>query len=156
MLLTTGNICPGMNDTIEAMVKRLQDYGVPEENVMGIRCALWNYRSHSSMQAAGWLAPPGRHAECSWLVSTVRAGCAMPSPRPYDAIKSNDALRALLLKTAPGNWSQQGSSKLFGCGCKCGRCVRAAAPLSTPTQPLLVCSTAQQQPQHTSLGLLPT
>lgn len=32
-----GNICPGMNDTIEAMVKRLGDYGVPEENVMGIR-----------------------------------------------------------------------------------------------------------------------
>lgn len=32
-----GNICPGMNDTIEAMVKRLGDYGVPEDNVMGIR-----------------------------------------------------------------------------------------------------------------------
>jgi hypothetical protein len=27
-----------MNDTIEAMVKRLGDYGVPEDNVMGIRC----------------------------------------------------------------------------------------------------------------------
>lgn len=36
-IMTTGNICPGMNDTIEAMVKRLQDYGVPEDNVMGIR-----------------------------------------------------------------------------------------------------------------------
>jgi len=40
-MLATGNICPGMNDTIEAMVKRLQDYGVPEDNVMGIRCAVW-------------------------------------------------------------------------------------------------------------------
>jgi hypothetical protein len=28
-----------MNDTIEAMVKRLSDYGVPEDNVMGIRWA---------------------------------------------------------------------------------------------------------------------
>jgi hypothetical protein len=28
---------PGMNDVIEAMVKRLGDYGVAEESVMGIR-----------------------------------------------------------------------------------------------------------------------
>ena len=37
VFMCAGNICPGMNDTIEAMVKRLGDYGVPEDNVMGIR-----------------------------------------------------------------------------------------------------------------------
>jgi hypothetical protein len=30
-----------MNDVIEAMVKRLGDYGVPAENVMGIRWGAW-------------------------------------------------------------------------------------------------------------------
>eukprot|EP00879_Flechtneria_rotunda_P018950 GHRR01019893.1.p1 GENE.GHRR01019893.1~~GHRR01019893.1.p1 ORF type:complete len:596 (+),score=208.92 GHRR01019893.1:424-2211(+) len=36
-IVTTGNICPGMNDVIEAMAKRLVDYGVPEDQVLGIR-----------------------------------------------------------------------------------------------------------------------
>lgn len=32
-----GNICPGMNDVIVSMVKRMHDYGVPEDNILGIK-----------------------------------------------------------------------------------------------------------------------
>jgi 6-phosphofructokinase len=32
-----GGICPGMNDIIQALCKRLADYGVHEESVLGIR-----------------------------------------------------------------------------------------------------------------------
>jgi hypothetical protein len=36
-LRTAGGICPGMNDIIQALCKRLADYGVHEESVLGIR-----------------------------------------------------------------------------------------------------------------------
>jgi 6-phosphofructokinase len=32
-----GGICPGMNDIIQSLRKRLADYGVHEESVLGIR-----------------------------------------------------------------------------------------------------------------------
>lgn len=36
-ILTVGGICPGMNDVIQNMVKRLTDYGVPDGNILGVR-----------------------------------------------------------------------------------------------------------------------
>eukprot|EP00775_Hariotina_reticulata_P013373 gene13373-13500_t len=43
-IITTGNLCPGMNIVIQSMVKRLWDYNVPEENVLGIRYGMRGFR----------------------------------------------------------------------------------------------------------------
>ena len=37
--MTCGGLCPGLNDVVQGLVSKLTDYGVPEGNVVGIRCA---------------------------------------------------------------------------------------------------------------------
>jgi hypothetical protein len=38
-VVTCGGLCPGLNDVVQGLVSKLTDYGVPEGNVVGIRCA---------------------------------------------------------------------------------------------------------------------
>jgi hypothetical protein len=38
-LVTCGGLCPGLNDVVQGLVKKLEDYGVPEGKILGIRCA---------------------------------------------------------------------------------------------------------------------
>ena len=37
-IVTCGGLCPGLNDVVQGLVKKLTDYGVPNGNVLGIRC----------------------------------------------------------------------------------------------------------------------
>lgn len=39
-VVTCGGLCPGLNDVIQAIVFTLNRYGVPEDNVIGIRYGL--------------------------------------------------------------------------------------------------------------------
>ncbi|WIA22805.1 hypothetical protein OEZ86_009756 [Tetradesmus obliquus] len=45
-IISTGGICPGMNDIIQALCKRLADYGVHEESVLGIRYGVRGFTAH--------------------------------------------------------------------------------------------------------------
>ncbi|EIE26511.1 phosphofructokinase family protein [Coccomyxa subellipsoidea C-169] len=36
-IVTCGGLCPGLNDVVQGLVRKLEDYGVPEGNIMGIR-----------------------------------------------------------------------------------------------------------------------
>lgn len=36
--MTVGGLCPGLNDVIQGLVRKLRDYGVPEGSTFGIRC----------------------------------------------------------------------------------------------------------------------
>ena len=38
-IVTCGGLCPGLNDVVQGLVRKLEDYGVPEGNILGIRCA---------------------------------------------------------------------------------------------------------------------
>ena len=38
-VVTCGGLCPGLNDVVQGIVKKLEDYGVPNGNILGIRCA---------------------------------------------------------------------------------------------------------------------
>ena len=38
-IVTCGGLCPGLNDVVQGLVRKLEDYGVPEGNVLGIRYA---------------------------------------------------------------------------------------------------------------------
>ena len=37
-IVTCGGLCPGLNDVVQGLVRKLEDYGVPEGNILGIRC----------------------------------------------------------------------------------------------------------------------
>lgn len=37
-VVTCGGLCPGLNDVVQNIVYTLRDYGVPEDNMLGIRC----------------------------------------------------------------------------------------------------------------------
>lgn len=36
-VVTCGGLCPGLNDTIQGLVYKCEDYGIPEGNILGIR-----------------------------------------------------------------------------------------------------------------------
>ena len=37
-IVTCGGLCPGLNDVVQGLVRKLEDYGVPEGSILGIRC----------------------------------------------------------------------------------------------------------------------
>ncbi len=36
-VVTCGGLCPGLNDVIQNIVHTLVDYGVPQDNILGIK-----------------------------------------------------------------------------------------------------------------------
>ena len=38
-IVTCGGLCPGLNDVVQGLVRKLEDYGVPDGNILGIRSA---------------------------------------------------------------------------------------------------------------------
>jgi len=36
-IVTCGGLCPGLNDVIQGLVYKLEDYGVPKGQILGIR-----------------------------------------------------------------------------------------------------------------------
>ena len=36
-IVTCGGLCPGLNDVVQGIVRKLEDYGVPDGNILGIR-----------------------------------------------------------------------------------------------------------------------
>ena len=38
-IVTCGGLCPGLNDVVQGLVRKLEDYGVPDGNILGIKCA---------------------------------------------------------------------------------------------------------------------
>jgi len=36
-VVTCGGLCPGLNDVVQNIVHTLLDYGVPEDNILGIK-----------------------------------------------------------------------------------------------------------------------
>lgn len=47
-IVTCGGLCPGVNDVIHGVATKLHDYGVPGENVLGVR---YGFRGFSSREA---------------------------------------------------------------------------------------------------------
>ncbi len=39
-IVTCGGLCPGLNDVVQGLVRKLEDYGVPDGNIMGIRYSI--------------------------------------------------------------------------------------------------------------------
>ena len=48
-IVTCGGLCPGLNDVVQGLVRKLEDYGVPEGNILGIRCMAADLMTWSSI-----------------------------------------------------------------------------------------------------------
>lgn len=51
-IVTCGGLCPGLNDVVQGLVRKLEDYGVPEGNILGIRCVSSVATSHRTGNAS--------------------------------------------------------------------------------------------------------
>lgn len=79
-IVTCGGLCPGLNDVIQHLVFTLLEYGVREENILGIMCAQTKHRlfAHQGQLArnTGKTYQPGvacPHTEAGQILSrTVR------------------------------------------------------------------------------------
>ena len=45
-IVTCGGLCPGLNDVVQGLVRKLEDYGVPDGNILGIRSETTTKPSH--------------------------------------------------------------------------------------------------------------
>ena len=72
-IVTCGGLCPGLNDVVQGLVKKLEDYGVQEGKILGIRCALLLLL----LCASGGLASSYTHEFGAW---TLRAAPAAAQP----------------------------------------------------------------------------
>ena len=64
-IVTCGGLCPGLNDVVQGLVRKLEDYGVPEGNILGIRYIKSGLGWRTARQAAG-LGTWGCMG-CTWL-----------------------------------------------------------------------------------------
>lgn len=63
-IVTCGGLCPGLNDVVQNLVYTLADYGVPEDQILGIRYGLrWGACNHA-----------GAHVEGTWRMHVKGGG----------------------------------------------------------------------------------
>ena len=55
MCVHSAGLCPGLNDVVQGLVRKLEDYGVPEGNVLGIRYGSRNPQIGFKCQVVGYL-----------------------------------------------------------------------------------------------------
>lgn len=71
-IVTCGGLCPGLNDVVQGLVRKLEDYGVPDGNILGIRSAprsLALYMDHPA--AMPCLAVVNCAVVPTWLVACL-------------------------------------------------------------------------------------
>lgn len=65
-IVTCGGLCPGLNDVVQGLVNKLTQYGIPEGNILGIRCA--------------WFATTPTHSLLSTSLTLLSPLPLFPSP----------------------------------------------------------------------------
>ncbi|KAG1663293.1 hypothetical protein FOA52_006334 [Chlamydomonas sp. UWO 241] len=74
-VVTCGGLCPGLNDVVQNIVYTLHDYGVPEDNVLGIKYGLRGFYERSDKPIT--LTPKlvnGIHLKGGTMLGTSRGG----------------------------------------------------------------------------------
>lgn len=74
-VVTCGGLCPGLNDVVQNIVYTLADYGVPEDNILGIRYGLRGFYERDAKPIT--LTPSlvdGIHLKGGTMLGTSRGG----------------------------------------------------------------------------------
>lgn len=74
-IVTCGGLCPGLNDVIQSIVLTLLEYGVPEEQILGIRYGLRGfYSTENKPIAMSANFVDGIHLKGGTILGTSRGG----------------------------------------------------------------------------------
>eukprot|EP01025_Chloroclados_australasicus_P013305 TRINITY_DN16286_c0_g1_i1.p1 TRINITY_DN16286_c0_g1~~TRINITY_DN16286_c0_g1_i1.p1 ORF type:complete len:540 (+),score=59.24 TRINITY_DN16286_c0_g1_i1:180-1799(+) len=74
-IVTCGGLCPGLNDVVQNIVYTLTSYGVPEENILGIRYGLRGFYSNTHKPVVlSRKYVEGIHLKGGTLLGTSRGG----------------------------------------------------------------------------------
>eukprot|EP01025_Chloroclados_australasicus_P014485 TRINITY_DN16794_c0_g1_i20.p1 TRINITY_DN16794_c0_g1~~TRINITY_DN16794_c0_g1_i20.p1 ORF type:complete len:478 (-),score=75.03 TRINITY_DN16794_c0_g1_i20:535-1839(-) len=74
-VVTCGGLCPGLNDVVQGIVKKLTDYGVPDGNIWGIRYGFQGFYSQRDKPIVlNKNNVDGIHLEGGTILGTSRGG----------------------------------------------------------------------------------
>ena len=74
-IVTCGGLCPGLNDVIQSIVGTLIEYGVPQEQIFGIRYGLKGfYAKHKKPVTMNSAFVDGVHLKGGTILGTSRGG----------------------------------------------------------------------------------
>ncbi|KAK9831834.1 hypothetical protein WJX81_000048 [Elliptochloris bilobata] len=74
-IVTCGGLCPGLNDVVQGLVRKLEDYGVPEGNILGIKYGYKGFydRRHKPVVLTRKVVD-GIHLQGGTILGTSRGG----------------------------------------------------------------------------------
>eukprot|EP01024_Parvocaulis_polyphysoides_P035722 TRINITY_DN3172_c0_g1_i2.p1 TRINITY_DN3172_c0_g1~~TRINITY_DN3172_c0_g1_i2.p1 ORF type:complete len:555 (-),score=96.10 TRINITY_DN3172_c0_g1_i2:219-1883(-) len=74
-IVTCGGLCPGLNDVVQGIVKKLSDYGVPDGNIWGIRYGFQGFYNQTDKPIVlNRENVDGIHLEGGTILGTSRGG----------------------------------------------------------------------------------
>lgn len=107
-IVTCGGLCPGLNDVVQGIVNKCEDYGVPEGNILGVQYGFKGFYDKE--------APPrvltrsnveGIHLEGGTILGTSRGGADMAK-----IVKQIDIMGIDVVFVVGGNGGNAGAAAI--------------------------------------------
>lgn len=107
-IVTCGGLCPGLNDVVESLVNKCEDYGVPEGNIHGIRYGLKGFydKKHKPVVLTKKVVE-SIHLTGGTLLGTSRGGADIPK-----IVKSIDIQGYDIVFVVGGNGGNAGAAAI--------------------------------------------
>jgi len=108
-IVTCGGLCPGLNDVIAGLVSRLEDYGVPEGNILGIRYGFRGFydKAHRPVVLTK-RSVDTIHLQGGTILGTSRGGANIK-----EIVKRLDMWGVDMLFVVGGNGGNAGANAIF-------------------------------------------
>lgn len=107
-IVTCGGLCPGLNDVVQGLVGKSEDYGVPEGNILGIRFGFKGFydRTHKPITLTK-RSVEGIHLEGGTILGTSRGGADLKK-----IVKQIDLWGIDILFVVGGNGGNAGAASI--------------------------------------------
>ncbi|RMZ53346.1 hypothetical protein APUTEX25_004834 [Auxenochlorella protothecoides] len=134
-IVTVGGLCPGLNDVIQGLVRKLRDYGVPEGSTFGIRYGFQGFYSKKHRP----VVLTGRSVEDIHLEGGSILGTSSIAPDYRKIVRMIDLMGLDMLFVIGGAGGHMGATQLEALLTQHGvRCVVVGVPKSIDNSILLV------------------
>jgi 6-phosphofructokinase 1 len=108
-IVTCGGLCPGLNDVIAGLVSRLEDYGVPEGNILGIKYGFRGfYDKNNRPVALTKKSVDTIHLQGGTILGTSRGGANIK-----EIVKRLDMWGVDMLFVVGGNGGNAGANAIY-------------------------------------------
>eukprot|EP01025_Chloroclados_australasicus_P013312 TRINITY_DN16286_c0_g2_i1.p1 TRINITY_DN16286_c0_g2~~TRINITY_DN16286_c0_g2_i1.p1 ORF type:complete len:567 (+),score=69.84 TRINITY_DN16286_c0_g2_i1:62-1702(+) len=134
-IVTCGGLCPGLNDVVQGIVKKLSQYGVPEGNIWGIRYGFrgfYDKKDKPIVLTKG--SVDGIHLNGGTILGTSRGGADI-----REIVKRLDMWGVDMLFVIGGNGGNAGASAIQQmCNANNVKCTVVGVPKSIDNDILLI------------------